>query len=131
MHTPRRRQAATMAAALAALVLAGCGTDEAQDAPAPPAQVSVATLVPGDLLVADDLPGRVAAVRTAEIRAQVGGIVQRRLFEQGAEIRQGAPLFRINPAPFQADADLAEAALQRAQAAWARARLQAGRLEPL
>ncbi len=131
MHTPRRRQAAMMAAALAALVLAGCGTDEAQDAPAPPAQVSVATLVPGDLVVADDLPGRVAAVRTAEIRPQVGGIVQRRLFEQGAEIRQGAALFRINPAPFQADADLAEAALQRAQAAWARARLQAERLEPL
>lgn len=79
----------------------------------------------------NELPGRVAAVRTAEIRAQVGGIVQHRLFEQGAEIKAGQPLFQINPAPFKADVDIASAALQRVEAAYVRAKVHAGRLHPL
>jgi len=134
MQIPMRRCraiAAPAAAAIAALALAGCGRTEAPEAAAPPPRVSVVALVPADVTVADVLSGRVAAVRTAEIRPQVGGIVRRRLFEQGAEIRQGAALFQIDPAPFQADADMARAALQRAEAVAAQARLQAGRLEPL
>lgn len=134
MQTPqrhRRAMAATAAAALATLLLAGCGRSEAPEAAAPPPRVSVVALVPDDFSVADVLSGRVAPVRTAEIRPQVGGIVRRRLFEQGAEIRQGAALFQIDPAPFRADADMARAALQRAEAVAAQARLQAGRLEPL
>lgn len=127
----RRAMAATAPAALAALLLAGCGRSEAPEAAAPPPRVSVVALAPDDFTVADVLSGRVAAVRTAEIRPQVGGIVRRRLFEQGAEIRQGAALFQIDPAPFRADADMASAALQRVQAVAAQARLQAGRLEPL
>lgn len=127
----RRAMAATAAAALAALLLAGCGRSEAPEAAAPPPRVSVVALVPDDFTVADVLSGRVTAVRTAEIRPQVGGIVRRRLFEQGAEIRQGAALFQIDPAPFRADADMARAALQRAEAVAAQARLQARRLEPL
>lgn len=105
---------------LAALVLAGCERGAQEDAPVP-AQVSVLTLTTRQVMLEDELPGRVAAVRTAEIRPQVGGIIQRRLFEQGAEIRAGQPLFQINPAPFRADADMAAAALQRAEAALARA----------
>lgn len=116
--------------ALAALTMAGCerGTQEAAPATV---QVSVLTLSGQTVTLEDDLPGRVAAMRTAEIRPQVGGIIQRRLFEQGAEIRAGQPLFQINPAPFKADADMAAAALQRAEAALARARIHAARLEPL
>ena len=134
MQTPqrhRRAMAATAAAALATLLLAGCGRSEAPEASAPPPRVSVVALTPDDFTVADVLSGRVAPVRTAEIRPQVGGIVRRRLFEQGAEIRQGMALFQIDPAPFRADADMARAALQRAEAVAAQARLQAGRLEPL
>jgi len=116
--------------ALAALVLAGCG-ESAPEAAIPPIPVAVMTLAPSRAELSEDLPGRVAAVRVAEIRPQVSGIVQRRLFEQGAEIRAGAPLFQINPAPFKADADMAAAALQRAEAALARARIQTQRLEPL
>lgn len=115
---------------LAALALAGCG-DPAPEAALPPIQVAVMTLTPSRADLTEDLPGRVAAVRIAEIRPQVSGIVQRRLFEQGAEIRAGEPLFQINPAPFKADADMAAAALQRAEAALARARIQTQRLEPL
>lgn len=79
----------------------------------------------------DELPGRVAAVRSAEIRPQVGGIVLRRLFEQGAEVREGQALFQINPAPFKAEVASSEAALKRAVAALERVRLQVERLEPL
>ncbi|AHE50671.1 acriflavin resistance protein A [Aeromonas hydrophila 4AK4] len=89
------------------------------------------TLAGEDLVISEDLPARVAAVRSAEIRPQISGIVQRRLFEQGAEIRAGTVLFQINPAPFKADVDSAAAALQRAEAVLARARIQVDRLVPL
>lgn len=113
-----------------ALVLIGCESRVEEAAPATP-QVSVLTLTARQVEFEDELPGRVAAVRMAEIRPQVGGIVQRRLFEQGAEIRAGQPLFQINPAPFKAEADMASAALQRAEATLQRERAQAARLQPL
>lgn len=100
-------------------------------APRLAAKVATTTVVPAHLELTEDLPGRVAAVRVAEIRPQVSGIVQRRLFEQGTEVRAGQPLFQINPAPFRADADTAAAALRRAEAALARARVQTTRLQPL
>lgn len=119
-------------ALLATVVIALTGCDDgAPEPPPPPAQVAVMTLVPARVELTEDLPGRVAALRVAEIRPQVSGIVRQRLFEQGAEIRAGDPLFQINPAPFKADAEMAAAALQRAEAALARAQVQTRRLEPL
>lgn len=118
-------------AGLAVLVLAGCDAAPEQTEAAAPLQVSVLTLQAHELAVSEDLPARVAAVRSAEIRAQISGIVQRRLFEQGAEIKAGAVLFQINPAPFKAEVDSAAAALQRAEATLGRARVQAERLRPL
>lgn len=115
---------------LLAIPLAGCisKTPAAQ-----PAEIVVLTTIvtPAAVTVADDLPGRVVAFRTAEIRPQVGGIVQRRLFEQGAMVREGQPLFQINPAPYRADSDTAQATLQKASAAFERAHAQAGRLKAL
>lgn len=116
--------------ALAFLLLAGCGAAE-PDTAQPPLVVSVMTVSATRLELMEDLPGRVAAVRVAEIRPQVGGIVQRRLFEQGTEVRAGQGLFQINPAPFKAEMDTAAASLQRAEAALALARTQAARLQPL
>lgn len=119
-------------ALLATVVIALTGCDDgAPEPPPPPAPVAVMTLVPARVELTEDLPGRVAALRVAEIRPQVSGIVRQRLFEQGAEIRAGDPLFQINPAPFKADAEMAAAALQRAEAALARAQVQTRRLEPL
>lgn len=117
-------------AALLAAALAGCSPDM-PDMSTPPPPVAVMTVQPSDLELTEELSGRVAAVRTAEIRPQVSGIVQRRLFEQGSEVRAGQPLFQINTAPFKADADNAAAALQRAEAVLARASTQVERLKPL
>lgn len=119
-----------MGLCLCALMLSGCDSAQ-QEAQPEPVQVSVMTLTPQTLDVSEDLPARVAAFRTAEIRPQVGGIVQRRLFEQGADIQAGAALFEIDAAPFKAEVQNAAAALKRAQAVLARARIQVERLQPL
>ncbi|MFB0767534.1 efflux RND transporter periplasmic adaptor subunit [Aeromonas salmonicida] len=127
----KQRYAGALLAVIAAFGLAGCDVaPQEQEAPALP-QVSVLTLTGRELVISEDLPARVAALRSADIRAQISGIVQRRLFEQGAEISAGTVLFQINPAPFKADVDSAAAALQRAEAVLARARIQIERLKPL
>ena len=119
--------------ALAFALLAACGGQEpaATAAAAPAPVVAVTTVQPARLQITQDLPGRVAPVRIAEIRPQVSGIVRRRLFEQGSEVRAGQALFQIDPAAFQAEVDTAAATLQRAEATLARARTQAERLQPL
>lgn len=119
--------------ALAFALLAACGGQEppATAAAEPAPVVAVTTVQPARLQITQDLPGRVAPVRMAEIRPQVSGIVRRRLFEQGSEVRAGQALFQIDPAPFQAEVDTAAATLQRAEATLARARTQAERLQPL
>ncbi|WOS41548.1 efflux RND transporter periplasmic adaptor subunit [Xanthomonas rydalmerensis] len=114
-----------------ALALAGCGGGAPPQAVAAPVQVTAMTLRPAPMTVSVDLPGRVAAVRSAQIRPQVGGIVQRRFFEQGADVRRGDALFQINPAPFKAEMDTAAAALHRAQAAQVLADVQHARLQRL
>ncbi len=127
----KQRYAGALLAVIAAFGLAGCDVaPQEQEAPALP-QVSVLSLTGRELVISEDLPARVAALRSADIRAQISGIVQRRLFEQGAEISAGTVLFQINPAPFKADVDSAAAALQRAEAVLARARIQIDRLRPL
>lgn len=113
-----------------ALILSACGDARQPEAPAQ-VEVAVVSVAPGLVEIFDELPGRVVAYRVAEIRPQVGGIIRHRLFEQGSEVRAGQPLFQIDPAPFRAEANTAAAALQRAETALARARVQTKRLEPL
>ncbi|SLM62695.1 MULTISPECIES: efflux RND transporter periplasmic adaptor subunit [Dickeya] len=115
---------------LCGLLLSGCDKPEVAPISLPPA-VTVKAVTPATVTLKEELPGRVTALRTAEIRPQVSGIIQRRLFEQGAEIQAGQPLFQINPAPFKADVDSASAALQRARSVLNRAQIQVNRLKPL
>lgn len=131
-RTNLSRMAALLLATSASLGVAGCGGGEPPPAPSPAAlEVSVVKVGGSAVEVADELPGRVVAFRVAEIRPQVSGIIQRRLFEQGSEVRAGQPLFQINAAPFQADADIASATVARAAAALARAEQQERRLSML
>lgn len=128
MTRPSRKSLLVGGAVL--VLLTACGQQPDQGAP-PPVSVTVATAVASPVQLADSLPGRVVAFRTAEIRAQVGGIVQRKLFTEGAVVRAGQPLFQINASPFRAEADSASAALQRARAVRDRAKVQTDRLAPL
>lgn len=114
----------------ALVLLSACGAKPEQEVPTTPT-VAVAAVTEGSVQLSDSLQGRVVAFRTAEIRAQVGGIIQRRLFTEGANIRAGQPLFQINVSPFRAEADSASASLQRAVAVRNRAQLQVDRLAPL
>ena len=117
-------------AMMMAAILGGCSAE----APAEnTGEVEVLTIrvAPRAVTAVDELPGRVVAFRTAEIRPQISGIVQRRLFDQGAAVRVGQVLFQISPAPFRADADTARATVVKASAAYARTRTQAERLKPL
>lgn len=122
----------TLPVALAAAgALGACSADTSSVPPTQEVEVLTLRVAPQAVVASDELPGRVVAFRTAEIRPQVGGILQRRLFEQGAMVRAGQVLFEISPAPLRADADTARATLQKATAAFARARTQAERLKPL
>ncbi len=118
-------------AAVLALALAACGGSPEEQATTPKAQVTTVRVADEPIRLTDDLPGRVVAYRVSEIRPQVGGIIQRRLFTEGGEVRAGQPLFEINPAPFRADAQSAQASLRRAEAIRDNARLQLTRLETL
>ena len=81
-----------------------------------PIEVGVVTLAAQDVPLQVDLPGRTSAFRKAEVRPQVSGIIQKRLFEEGAEIKAGTPLYQIDPAIYEAALNSAKAELQRAQA---------------
>ena len=78
-----------------------------------------------------ELPGRVQAYRTAEVRARVDGIVERRLFDEGSLVAAGKALFRIDPRQLTANVNAARAQLTRAQATAANARQVVGRYQPL
>ncbi|WP_234906058.1 efflux RND transporter periplasmic adaptor subunit [Affinirhizobium pseudoryzae] len=97
----------------------------------PPVRVSVMTVLPQAVTVYDELPGRVSALRTAEIRPQVSGIIQKKLFQEGAFVNADAALFQIDPAPFAADVDAATAVLARAEAEFVNAKVKFERAQLL
>ncbi|MGC3964126.1 MAG: efflux RND transporter periplasmic adaptor subunit [Rhodocyclaceae bacterium] len=115
------------------VTLAGCsGRAEAPaGAGAQPAEVEVLTISPQVRPVISDLPGRIAPVRVAEVRARVAGIVQKRHFVEGAAVKAGDLLFTIEPAPFEAALARAQGALARAEAQLKQAESVARRYEPL
>jgi len=96
------------------LICAACRREEPAAAPTP--EVATIILKSQPLLLRTELPGRTSAYRVAEIRPQVNGLIQKRLFTEGAEVRAGEQLYQIDPAPFQAALDNAKAALDRAEA---------------
>ncbi|MCM2292500.1 efflux RND transporter periplasmic adaptor subunit [Allorhizobium sp. BGMRC 0089] len=98
---------------------------------AEPARVSVIRVKPEPLTVYEELPGRVSAYRSAEIRAQVGGIIQKKIFREGTLVDKDAPLFQIDPAPFAADVDAAAAVLTRVEAEFVNAQIKFNRAELL
>lgn len=100
-------------------------------APPPPPRVGVVTLKSEPIALTSELPGRIAAFRNAEVRPQVGGIVQKRLFTEGEEVKAQQPLYQIDAALFQAEYDRSNAALARVRAQLRTAVLLIQRYRPL
>ena len=126
------RRLLPMLALLAAL--AGCGGDaqpKAASGPSPggaggppPPEVEVIQVARGNALLTPEMPGRVEAVRTAQVRARVEGIVEKRLFTEGSDVRAGQPMFRLDDRTYRTAAQAAEADVEVK-------RIQLGRLESL
>ena len=114
---------------LAAAMLAACGKDGG--GPPPPPEVKVITLAPRSIAITDQLPGRTTAYRVAEVRPQVTGIVQKRLFVEGGEVKAGEQLFQIDAGSYRAALSAAVAALKRADAQAVSAKLLQERYAPL
>jgi len=129
MHTPTRGGMIALAGALAAGgLLIGCGKkDQAKAAP----EVAVVTLQPERVPITFELPGRTSAYLVAEVHPQVNGIVQKRLFTEGGDVKEGEPLYQIDARPYQAAVDTAAAALARAEANLPALRKRAERFKEL
>lgn len=117
---------------MSAAMLMGCKKNaEEIQTEQPPAVVSVFTAQQQPIHLIENLPARVAAYRIAEIRPQVGGIVEKVLFTQGSDVKTGQSLFKINSDILQADVESNQATLQRAQAEVIRLKSLLGRYEQL
>jgi membrane fusion protein (multidrug efflux system) len=127
----------------AAALVAACGA-KTDDAPAAaggkgpgaggasaPAEVGVVTVQPRPVGLVTELPGRLEASRVAQVRARAAGILQKRLFREGSDVKTGQPLFQIDPSSLQSGVASAQATLARAQAGLTQATAQAERYKPL
>ncbi len=98
-----------------AVLLAGCDKSQSSAVEKPAVEVGIYTVKAEALTLTTDLPGRTSAFRVAEVRPQVSGILQKRLFEEGAEVKQGQQLYQIDPATYQAELAKARASLGTAE----------------
>ena len=130
---------ARLGAALAALFLLGA-CDKSADNPQigggrggqrGPAQVGFVVVQQSSVPLQESLPGRVAAFQVSEVRPQVTGVIQKRLFKEGSVVRQGQTLYQIDPSIYSAQAAQASANLQSARASAVAARTRASRYKPL
>lgn len=125
------RPGRTLVVVAGALALSGCGGG-AEQPPAPPPPLVTAITVQGEAVPnIVELPGRIEAVRSAEVRARTDGILERRLYQEGTDVKAGTPLFRIDARDKQAQLAQARAALSRAQATRTNAKQIVDRYRPL
>lgn len=120
-----------------AVALIACGAKDGAPAAGgpgggmPPAEVGVVTVAAQSVALQSELPGRVSAVRVAQVRARVNGVVLQRLFREGSEVKAGQVLYQIDSAPYRASLESAEASVAKAQANVAQTTAQAERYKPL
>jgi membrane fusion protein (multidrug efflux system) len=117
---------ATIGVLVVGLIMSSCGSQQAAPKPAVP-EVATVTVKQERVVLTTELPGRVSAYFVAEIRPQVNGIVQERLFNEGSDVKAGSVLYQIDPAPYQAAYHNAVAALARSEANLPPIRLKAER----
>jgi membrane fusion protein (multidrug efflux system) len=120
----------TLLVAMVFLLFAACGGGDPMSAP-PPAEVGILVLAPQRAEINVELPGRTVAFRVAQVRPQITGIIQKRLFTEGASVAAGQPLYQIEPGTYRAARDSARAALNKAEANLQTARLRYERIDKL
>jgi len=113
------------------MVLTGCGVANPAPASSTPPEVTVVTVHRGTVPIATELPGRTSAYLVAQVRARVDGIVLKREFKEGGEVKAGQRLYQIDPAPYVAALNSATASLQKAEANLASTTAQADRYKVL
>ena len=123
--------AAALGLSLVACGKGGNGSGPGAGAAPPPAEVGVVTVSQGDVGLVTELPGRLEASRVAQVRARAAGILQKRLFREGSDVKAGQPLFTIDSAPYAAQVASAKAGQARAEANLAQASALAERYKPL
>src|SRR5690606_1138038 len=128
---PCRPLLQTLCVFAGALVLAGCSEPVAQSGPPPAPEVSVVTIATQPVSLTTELAGRTSAFMVSEVRPQVGGIVKKRLFEEGSDVEAGETLYEIDSASYKASHNSAKAALAKTQANLKVAALTAGRYKEL
>jgi len=134
MQASKQIKMIVVAGALAAAwILIGCGQNSTGKAPsqAGPPEVSVVEVKPQRVAITTELPGRTSAYLVAEVRPQVGGIIQKRFFTEGSDVKAGDVLYQIDPATYQAAWDSAKAQLARAEANISTTRVRAERYKEL
>ncbi|MFA9218199.1 MAG: efflux RND transporter periplasmic adaptor subunit [Sphingomonadaceae bacterium] len=114
--TPSVRMAGTTVLLCASAMLAACSRTTTEAPHTQVAEVGVYTVTPQALRLESELPGRTAAFQVAEVRPQVGGLIQKRLFVEGADVKAGSALYQIDAASYQAAYNSAKAALAKARA---------------
>jgi len=129
----RSRLITTVGVLIISLMLSGCG--KPKEGAGPPQggipEVAVVVVQPERVTITTELPGRTSAYLVAEVRPQVGGIIQKRLFTEGSDVKAGDVLYQIDPAPYQAAYDNTIAALARAEANLPPIRLKVERYKEL
>jgi len=118
-------------AATAATLTLACGKGRSGPPQQGPVEVGTVTVNPEKVVLTTELPGRTSPYLVAEVRPQVNGLIRERAFEEGSNVKAGALLYQIDPAPYQAAYDQAKAALAMAEANVPAARLRAERLKGL
>ena len=115
------------------VLVAACSTKDNKPAARPtgPVEVGVVTIQPQSVTLRKELPGRTSALRVAEVRARVNGIVQKRLFEEGSDVKMNQALFKIDPAPYAATLESMQAQVARADASVAQTKSLAERYQKL
>lgn len=118
---------------LAMAVVMLCGCDRGKKSPPPPraAEVATVTVRPQPIVLTTELPGRTSSYLVAEIRPQVNGIIQKRLFKEGSDVKAGQVLYQIDPAPFRAALASAKANVAKAEANLVASRLRFERYKGL
>jgi len=112
-------------------LVTGCGNKQAAKMAMPPAEVGVVSVVSATLPVTTELPGRIDAVRTAQVRARATGILLKQVYKEGSDVNEGDVLFQIDPAPLKASLDSAQASLDKATATLESTQAKADRYKAL